>query len=129
METTATFSFITTGKDTGNPYSGEFQVKTLLSRRDAFMADQLRREIVGPSPEGTPPVPALQGEAYMLGQLQVRIISAPAWWKDSNFGRDLLDSNIVSELFELAMAKAIQVKANLQEEAKKGYEDLKKKTD
>src|SRR5271168_5160767 len=109
METSATFSISTTGKTTGQPFAGEFTVKTVMTRRDEFYADQERRRIVGPSPENTPAPVGLQGEAYMLGQLRARITAAPDWWKNSDAGLDLQDVNVIVEIFELALAKEKEI--------------------
>jgi hypothetical protein len=105
------------GNTTGQPYNGSFQVKTLLSRREQFQADARRREIIGPNGESA--MPALQGEAFMLGQLSARIVKAPDWWDRSSGGIDLKDDNVISTLFE----EALRAEKEAIDEVKKQAED------
>jgi hypothetical protein len=125
METTATFTINTTGEDTGRVYSGKFKVKTILSRRDNFVADERRRMILGTNP--TQAAPALQGEAYILGQLFVRIIEAPKFWQDSDNGLDIEDANVIGEIFKLTIEKQEELKNSVKDEAEKAVKNLSKK--
>jgi hypothetical protein len=101
METTVTFSVNLVGSESGNPFTGSFTVKTLLSRRDHFKADEMRRLTLGGDSDHA--LPALQTEAFMYSQLLVRVTDSPKWWKDSNGGIDLDDPNIMPEIFSLAI--------------------------
>ncbi len=125
METTSKFSVNIVGEQTGKPYSGSFTVKTVLTRGDRFLADQRRRELLGTNPSDA--LPDLQLEAFMHGQLLVRITEAPAWWSQSNAGRDIEDANVIVELFNLARAKEDEAKAELQKSAKEALEKIAKK--
>ncbi len=110
------------GTRTGKPYSGKFLVKTVLSRRENFMADERRRFILGANALSAPP--ALQGEAFMLGQLYVRIAESPDWWRNSDGGLDLEDENVIGELFKLIEGKVEESEDKLQAEAKVAVEKL-----
>lgn len=127
MDNTATISLQITGEETGDQFVGDFVVKTLLTRKDVFEADRIRRTILGPSPDGTPPAPALQAEAYMLGQLRVRILSSPPWWERSTYGIELLDQNVVTTLFELAMSKEEERRKSVIEAGTAATKELRKK--
>jgi hypothetical protein len=122
MDTIKTIELVTTGQDTGHPYSGNFEVKTVLSRRDRFAADQKRREVLGPG--GDSALPTLQGEAFMIGQLWVRVVKAPDWWSNANCGLDLKDENVTPELFELALKAESDAVKELQSKAKSSLEKL-----
>jgi hypothetical protein len=125
METTSNFS-ISEVSESGKLYSGSFTVKNTLSRRDRFLADQYRREIIGPSPEGSMVPPDLQLEAHMLGQLRVRITKCPDWWTNSNFGLELDDSDIITKLFALSLKEEARVRIELKKEAEQALEKLSK---
>lgn len=101
MKTSASFTINITGEDSGNPYNGSFTVKTLLSRGDYMKADEARRRYLGFNPEAA--VPRVASDAFMFGQLSVRITDAPQWWVDSKGGYDLSDSNVIEEIFGLAV--------------------------
>lgn len=116
MDTNAQFSINLTGSESGTPYFGPFTVKTLLSRRERFIADEARRVTLGLN--ATTALDELQKEAYILGQLSVRIVTAPDWWTKSNNGHDLPDGNVIAEIYNQAIAKEKERKDKLLAEAK-----------
>jgi hypothetical protein len=124
METTVPITIDVIGQRTGNPYNGKFLVKMVLTRRENFIADERRRMIVGTNPLGV--APSLNGEAYMLGQLFVRILEGPKWWKDSDGGLDLEDENVIGELYRLIDLKVNESEADLSKEGKQAVEKLTK---
>jgi hypothetical protein len=103
MEISSSFALNIIGTDTQQPFTGTFKVKALLTRKEQFLADQYRRDLLGPNPEAA--MPQLIGEAFMMAQLKVRLLESPDWFKNSNFGLDLLDSNITPTIFEKCMAE------------------------
>ena len=113
----------------GENYKGVFEVKTSLTRSDRFRADQIRRQIIGPTPDGTAPLPALQTEAYMTGVVAVRVIKGPKWWEDSNNGLDLEDPEVVLALFDKMLELDEKKNQSLKEEAGKTLQKLKKKVE
>lgn len=124
METTVPIMIDVIGQRTGNPYNGKFLVKTNLTRRENFIADERRRMIVGTNPLGV--APSLNGEAYMLGQLFVRILEGPKWWKDSDGGLDLEDENVIGELYRLITLKINESESDLVDEGKAAVKNLTK---
>lgn len=121
-DTTAPIHISTVGTVTGKSYTGKFSIKTVLNRRENFLADERRRFILGGNPNSAPP--ALQGEAYMLGQLFVRIVEAPDWWKQSDAGLDIEDDNLIGELYKAAEGAVAEQEKVVQEEAKAALEKL-----
>lgn len=116
METTVTFDINEIGEETGTPYTGLFTVKTILTRQDRFGADRERRRILGgDNPDQA--MPGLQGEAFMLGQLSVRVVDAPKFWKDSLGGLLLEDGNVIGRVFEIAIAKENERREKLQKQS------------
>ena len=127
METTAKFSVSVIGEETGTSFTGDFVVKTLMTRRDSFTADERKRLIIG-NVSNPAMVPSnIHGEAYMLSQLSVRVVNGPDWWIRSDSGMDLADSNIIGEIFRLALEKEDERKAALGKTAEKALEKLSKK--
>jgi hypothetical protein len=115
VETTKSFTINAIGETTGRSYSGKFTVKTVLTRADRFEADRRRRELLGPN--GAEAMPDLQLESFYLGQLAVRIVEAPEWWKDSSNGLNVEDANLIKELSELTFAKEQEAREELKKEA------------
>ena len=124
METTKIFSINEVGQRSGRVYDGKFTVKTLLNRRENFIADERRRFIVGSNSQGV--APSLSGEAYILGQLSVRIVESPKWWTESDNGLDLPDENIIGTIFKLMEEKVAEFEAEVKGQAKTSLEKLTK---
>lgn len=127
METTAKFSVSVIGEETGTSYTGDFVVKTLLTRRDNFAADERKRLIIGNVSNPAMVPPHIHGEAYMLSQLSVRVVNGPDWYIRSDNGMDLTDSNIIGEIFRLALEKEDERKTALGKTAEQALEKLSKK--
>lgn len=122
METTAIFNVTVTGEESGQPFNGQFKVKTLLSRRDRLRADEIRRELIGGKPEGASA--SVIADALVLSQLAVRIIESPAWWQNSQGGLDLADANVIGEVFRLTMDEADKRAAALKKESEEALKKL-----
>lgn len=127
MENTKQIELSTVGEVTKKPFMGTFRVKGILNRRDLFIADAHRRRIIGVNP--TDALPALQGEAYMLGQLQSRIIESPDWWAQSASGELLEDANVIAELFEMAVKASDEIQEEINGKANKTLEKITKETE
>lgn len=125
MEKFTQFSISEKGENTGRDYSGVFKVKTILTRSDVFVSDQRRRDILGPS--GETALDALKAEAFMLGQLYVRIVEAPKFWAESNFGLELEDVNVISTLFSKCIEIENERKMGLSKKADEAKQSLIKK--
>ena len=115
MESDDTIEINEVGLYSGTPYHGVFKVKTMLSRQDRFAADEQRRRILGIDANNA--MPGLQGEAMMLGQLYVRILDGPDWWKNTRFGLDLQDDNIIGTLFAGCIKKENERIASIKKKA------------
>lgn len=124
METTAKFSVSIIGEESGDPYTGDFVVKTLLTRRDVFKADELRRIILGANPASA--MDDRQAEAYIMGQLVVRIVEAPGWWKNSEGGQLLPDLNVIMGVYEAAKAKETERSDGIKKKAEEAREAISK---
>jgi len=96
---------------------GEFQFKPELTRRDAFRADSARRNVIGAIPEGQEVPPSLQAEAYMIGQLSVRITDAPEWWLESEGGLQFSDPGVIASVFDQVIVMQSEIKEKLSEKA------------
>lgn len=118
------FSVNIVGEDSGRIFIGDFTVKLSLTRADRFKADQLRREILGSSPDGQEPLPAMQTEAFILGQLSVRIIKAPTWWEESNNGLELEDYNVIITLYDKVLELEEKKRKEIKKESEKALKQL-----
>src|ERR1700722_11218733 len=103
MNEVESISLTVVGEDSQETFVCQFKVKTLLGRDDKFIADQRRRELLGPNPNDA--LAKNQFEAFMLGEIYVRIVEPPAWWMSVNFGAKIRDANVIAAIYNAAVAK------------------------
>jgi hypothetical protein len=127
MKTSKVISVSIVGDRTSRSYSGQFTTKTVMTMKDEFQADLRRRQVIGPSPDGTPPAANLQWRAFMLGQIAVKVLDAPKWWLESNDGLELEDGNVITELYEAILAAEEEVAEDIKKESEEAMDKLKKK--
>jgi len=127
METSKPVSISCVGNKTGKPYNGSFTIMTVTTNRIDFQADLRRRQILGPSPDGTPPAANLQWKAFMLGQLFARIQTSPSWWESSDYGLDLEDDNVVTEVYNKLLEAEEEAEKAIKDDAKKALKKLANK--
>jgi hypothetical protein len=100
-----------TGNLTKTNYVGEFLFKTMLSSSDQFLIARKRKQLVGDNKDEDLPL-VLRQKAIIISELAARIVSAPDWW--TNSGSDLLDDNVLMDLFEKALEVEQEELAKLQ---------------
>lgn len=127
METSKPVEINVVGEETGRVYKGAFTFRGTQTRRQRLYADQVRRRALGPSPEGTDPLPNVNTDAYIIGQCASRVIDSPKWWQESDSGMDLDDSNVILAIYEAALKVEDEVKAELSKESDKAVKKLKEK--
>ena len=113
--------------ESGKTYVGNFTVKMTMTRAERFRADQIRREILGPSPVGQEAPPALQTEAYVLGQLAIRLLDAPDWWVSARNGLDIEDYNVILTVYDKVLSLDEKKAEKLNEKAKDAVNELSNK--
>lgn len=111
------FTVSVVGETSGETFRGEFRAVKFLTHRQQLLLDQKRREILGVNPESASTRAANQAEIF--AQLFVRLSDAPKWWLESGNGMDLVDDNVMVEVFNGAM----QVEKAAIEEMKKRAEE------
>lgn len=95
------FTITVTGEETGETFVGRFSAKNRITFREELNRDKIRRELVGEFGNSASERAALY--AIMFAELAVRITESPDWWKASGGGLDLIDENVVLEVYKQAM--------------------------
>lgn len=119
------------GETSGNTYTGIFTAKTKLSYREIIAKDAMRRQILGPDPKNA--LADVWEHASLSSYLQVHLIDAPDWWKQSNGGLDGVvgtDLNVLTTVFNAVAAKIeeeIKAHAKDAEDAQKQLGEAAKK--
>lgn len=127
MKNTVKFTVDVKGEISGRQFQGVFETKVKLSHREALKEDEVRRTILGTNP-GDASEFARQ-LAGALAYLAVRIIDAPTWWRQSNNGLDLEDSNVLVAVNNACIgAVGDEIEAHLKA-AESAAVELKKSTE
>jgi hypothetical protein len=90
------------GDSTSEVYRGAFVFSTKLSFSDMLKMDRLRRTYLGGENQENASQFAVN-IANAIADLSVRVIEGPPWWKESNFGLNLKDYNVLNAVYDLAM--------------------------
>lgn len=114
---TVQFSISVNGESTGEKWVGSFKMKTRLSHKDQLRLDQIRRDLLGPNPDGASP--RAQNQAEVFSFIAVHLLDAPIWWKNNDNGLDLQDDNVVAEVY----AQITKAKMEAAEKLKKAAID------
>ncbi len=99
------FEIHVVGDETQETFTGKFFAKEKLSWQDQLNIDRIRRELLGANAADADPV--VFQRATVIAELSARISSSPDWWKTARGGLDVIDDNVVMEVY----AKAQEVRA------------------
>ena len=119
----AGFSISVIGDLSCETYRGDFRAVKFLTHRQQLLLDQRRRDILGNNSESASP--RAQNQAHILASVFVRITEAPTWWKESNSGLDLIDDNVLIEVFENAMRIENETVSEIRAKAERAQESIK----
>lgn len=97
------FSFSHVGSTTGKKYEGTFTVKCVLN-----LADKRRLELEKSnlSADLSNPTDNLSVLSTIVSNLRVRVINSPDWFKQSIQTLDIIDDDILFEVYKAALDKS-----------------------
>lgn len=119
----SSFTIDVIGETTGDPYRGVFKVRLRLSHRDTLRKDQIRRDLLGTSPEAASNQAILLAD--VMSELVVRVIEAPSFWTSNGNGLDLPDEAPVAEVYKQTMAAANAATEAIKKAGEAALKDLK----
>ena len=114
---------------TGEILKGDFKFTPEMTRREAFQADSARRNIIGSLPPGQDAPASLQAEAYMVGQLSIRVKDAPTWWVESDSGLEFSDAGVIAAVFDQLQLMEDEIRSLLNEKANESASTAKTKAE
>lgn len=89
------FSIDLEGETTKTSYSGTFKSRIPnLKMRAAVLKKQ--EELTGGVTEDI----ILNNMTYMISHLRATLVEMPDWWKNADYGYELFDLNVVSEVYK-----------------------------
>jgi len=128
-----TFKVNIQGERTKKMYEGSFTVKCVLNYQEEVNLGLLLDEYNRGSrtlPEGT----FRMNRA--LAEMDIRVVvdertsnqKAPSWWRDSKGGRDLIDKNVVLEVFLKALDAEADFDKRVEESSKEAEAEVEKQS-
>lgn len=99
-----TFTVDITGETTGQQYQGEFTVVCVLNM---LKRRQLELEKTRLKADTLNPTAGLEALAQVMSHLRVRIINGPEWWKQSEGGLNIMDENVIVELYDKCLEQEL----------------------
>lgn len=114
------FTIEVVGEDSNTTWVGDFKGKFSLSPRETLRKDQIRRDLLGDTSK-TPASQEAVDYSVMLSDLAVHVFVSPQWWKDTSYGQDTRDYNLVNEIYKQFMDRYVawlQAKQKAAEEKK-----------
>ncbi len=115
-KTESTFSIDHVGDTSGNRYEGTFVVRTVLNMGQKHQLELEKSRLLA---DFLNPTSELSGIALILSNLRVKIVDAPEWWKQSNGGLNILDEDVLVELYKKLVEKEIEWRAAIKSKGAK----------
>jgi hypothetical protein len=108
------FFFSQEGEITSHKYEGQFTVKCILSMADKRLLEieqsRLSMDLLNPTDN-------LVAISRVTANLRVRVIKAPDWFDQIIGNLDILDDNVIYELYGKCLDASIEWKEDLKKEA------------
>jgi hypothetical protein len=91
------------GQVTGKKYEGTFTVKCVLNLADKRKVEIERSSL---SADLNNPTESLSAIASIVANLRVRVVDSPDWFKQALVSLDLLDEDVLVEIFSKSLDKS-----------------------
>lgn len=92
-----TLSFSCVGQSTKNKYEGEFSFKCKLTMSEKYQLEVEKSRMLS---DVKNPTPGLENIIAIASALKMRIKKAPQWWSESANGMNLLDDNVLLDVYD-----------------------------
>ena len=122
------FDINLTGETSGELWHGTFRAKPALSHRDVLIADAKRRELLG-TQNGNAPSPRAASIAEVIGELTARLTLTPKWFLEANYGLDLVDDNVLTEVYQKTMEVELKARKAKAEKSEADRAELAKEAE
>jgi hypothetical protein len=124
---TQAFHLSVVGDKTGETLKGDFVTTRILSHRQQLLSDRLVREYLGGDPK------LASAEAYqrasILADINSALVTFPKFWREAGMGLDLIDDNVVAEVWNAVQKAQVDAVAEIQGKADTDATRLKAKVE
>lgn len=121
----AVFSVSVVGDKTGETYKADFVTTQILSHRQQLLSDRLFREYLGGENPSFADVDSKE-RARILSDINAALVMPiPQFWREKGMGLDLLDDNIITDVWANVLRVQSERAKEIADKAKKDAERLK----
>jgi len=115
----SSFDFLHVGELTGNKYDGQFTVKCVLSLGDKRLLEIEKSRLTADLMNPTGNLSAL---GSVVANLRVRVTDAPDWFNQKIMNLDILDEEVLFELYSKCLEKSEEWRDKVKEKAEEKTE-------
>lgn len=117
------------GNSTGETYKADFVITQILSHRQQLLNDRLFREYLGGENPSQASIDAKQ-RAQLLADINSSLQEpVPQFWREKGMGLDLLDDNVLMEVWAAVQKVFNEVAERIKEKTDKDADRLKKRVE
>jgi hypothetical protein len=99
-----TFLISTVGQFSQKKYEGQFTFKCKLTMVEKYRLEMEKSRMMA---DIKGPTDGLENIVAILATIKTRVIKSPEWWTQSNFGLDMIDDNVVLDVYEKCLQSEI----------------------
>lgn len=114
-----TFTVSVEGDVTGEKFEGQFTAKCVLNMAERHTKELEKTRLMA---DYANPSGSLAGLAEILSTTKVKLVSWPDWWANLDFGSQVLDENIIIEIYDKVQALEKEWKTEIRKKAKEAKE-------
>lgn len=118
-----TFAIDILGEDTGLKYQGEFTVRCVLNMAGKHQLELEKTRLMA---DYANPSRGLAGIAISLATIRARIVKAPDWWEETDFGAEIIDENVILELYDRCVSAENDWRNSVKKKSEEAKEELEK---
>lgn len=115
----ASFDFEHIGELTGKKYEGQFTCKCILSLADKRVLEIEKSRITADLMNPTGDLSAL---GTVIANLRVRVLDAPDWFRQAIQNLEILDEEVIFEIYGKCLGKAEEWRKKIKEKAEEKTE-------
>ena len=117
-----TFTLDVEGHDTGLQYKGEFTIQSVLTMSGKHALELEKTRLMA---DYANPSRGLAGISISLATIRAKLIKAPDWWGELNEGADILDENVIVEIYDHTLEAESEWRESIAKKAKEAKAEQK----
>lgn len=114
-----TFSISVVGDVSGEKFEGQFTAKCVLNMSEKHSKELEKTRLIA---DYANPSGSLAGIAEILSTTKVKLVTWPDWWANLNFGSEILDENVIIEIYDKVQTLEKEWKTEIRKKAKDAKE-------